>query len=96
MLKSSDVSLPKDLPEHEGALVFLWRKEYEDSNPSMTWDKMDDNKMGEAFQMLATHLLTLDFRNLLVANDMLLFLANKIYPEKMKELMCPVNKAKEN
>jgi hypothetical protein len=96
MLKSSDVTLPKDLPENEGALLFLWRKGHSENNPSMTWDKLDDDKFGEAFQILATHLLELDFRNLVVANDMLLFLANKMYPEKFAALIASANKVKEN
>lgn len=96
MLRSSDATLPKDLPEHGGALLFLWRKEHEDNNPSLTWDKMEDAKFGEAFQVLATYLLELDFRNLLVANNMLLCMASKMYPEKFAALTVSTNKAKEN
>ncbi len=89
MLKKSDITIPKDTPENDGVLMFLWRKGSKDKgglDPSITWEGMDTNKFGDAFQLLVTHLLETDFRNFIISYKMLVDIGRELYPEEIKKL----------
>ncbi len=63
LTKQSDAGLPSDIPENDGVILFLWRKGHEFVNPSMTWDKLDFQKIGQALQILMEQVLIMDIRN---------------------------------
>ena len=80
LLKQSDIKLPEGLPENDGILMFLWPSGSE-NGPAMTWDKMTNQRMGEALQILLYHLLRTDVQNKDIVLSVLNYTVERITQE---------------
>lgn len=67
--KNSGDLLPKDLPEHDGVLMFYFKKKdgVVAETPTMTWDRFDHNHWGMVFMMIVDYMITVSPKNLDIA-----------------------------